>query len=132
MYFNHHYGHKFAKHQADTAQVYFTSRKFVRLWKKAYDTHKLQRRTYENMVFRRDHQTKLQIFELLHSACVTTMIRKAQNTTAKKFYMQQMLKKAVLSLKYYSKFSLKNKYMNDICYDRLRQNLATKVMNGLR
>lgn len=62
---------------------------------------------------------------------VTQIYERAQKKTARKFYCQQVQRRSLLGLKYFAKFSLKNKYMNDLALARLRQTLASKVFTGL-
>lgn len=127
-----HYGHRFAKERAESLQVYLVGKRFFRAWLVAAEKQRNNREVVEALRQEKNMTVLQEVFIAWQQACVIGMIRKAQKQTALRFYETQVAKKSLLSMKFFAKFAIKNKYMKQIADARLGQTLTKKVLAGLQ
>ena len=127
-----HYGHKFAKEQADTARQFFLTRKMLNKWKVLFKERIQQKFKIEVVQGRLNSKTMLKVFVEWHQITVAHMIHNVKRHTAKQFYESQVMKKGFLSLKFFTKYNKKQAYMKQISRNYEVERVARKVIWALR
>ena len=131
-HFIQHEGHAESNKQAKILANYIITRKYMKLWIDQLHRNAINKEKVAEMRAQMEYKIKVSVFEEWQSISLARQLYLAQKQTAEMFYGSQVVKKAFLSIKFFTKFTQKQRFMDELQSSHGKVRLCRKVLQALK